>query len=972
MNAPRSLVVLAVWLWAGCLLSNPSAGADTLTGKWIWRNQDDYRQYNDTIVARKRIDLPAIREAKILITADTRYRLYVNGEWVNDGPSRSWPSHFQYDVVDVEPYLREGENAIRIVAKFAGTGTFIYVPQQAGLLAQIDVVAEDGTRLTIGSDETWEVAKSSAWVQETLKRCVQMGAYEIYDARREEEAFEPAKVLYEAEEGPWKGMNPRDCPLLTREPAPFTRFVGASCVASDWLAFGFPTGRLLYPYLFDSNRHVSTMSAVATMVDCDTAMTLHVETFDNAHYRYFVNGVEAKDGACFLEAGPNLFSAVIGSPFVAWHRDTVIRFVETEGFALRNPFSGSSDAPWCFLPLDGARYAIPDYQWELMPEEEQRAVTRKIFDVADTYIRTLSSTETFRVAHAASAVSLAHGRIMDDPHFQFARRRVLRDGTGCIENPGGLIHGVGSPTVVHPAEDGDVELVYDLGTQRVGYYQFDLKAEEGLVVDVAGVEYIAPSGKVQHTSPYRNSMRYLCKNGWNRFTSYDRRSGRYLFITLRNQTQPAYVRNFRIIESTYPIEQQGSFACSDEALTRIWAISARTLALCMEDTFTDCPLYEQTHWVGDARNEALFAYTAFGAFDLARRCLRLSGQSLEQYPIVLSQTPSTWERLIPAFSFLWGMAVWDYYFHTGDAEFLKEAYPWVIRNLKGAESFVDERGLFSASMWNFLDWTKIDQNQRTVLHNSMLLVGAVDAARKCGDALGDTSQHPWLAAYREKLTDGINALWDADKGAYPDSIRNSGEISPSTSMHTSFLAIIHDIVEEKNRDRAVQNLLNPPEGMVQVGSPFALFYVMQALEKSGRMDEIVRLIRQNYQPMLEAGATTVWESFATGTTGRDGFPTRSHCHGWSAAPVYYLNRLVLGIIPDAVGGTEYTISPRLSELTWARGASVSARGIIEVSWKLNGDTLEVFADGPLGTRLRFVRNESHQGLRVLYNGVLQD
>src|SRR5690606_29140530 len=123
-----------------------------------------------------------------------------------------------------------------------------------------------------------------------------------------------------------------------------------------------------------------------------------------------------------------------------------------------------------------------------------------------------------------------------------------------------------------------------------------------------------------------------------------------------------------------------------------------------------------------ARNESLFAYTAYGAYDLARRCIRLTGLSLEKYPIVLSQTPSTWEVLIPAFSCLWTMSVWDYYFHTGDRELLKEAYPWLIRNLQGAETFVNDRGLFSAPMWNFFDWTKIDQYQRTVLHNSMLLV----------------------------------------------------------------------------------------------------------------------------------------------------------------------------------------------------------------------------------------------------------
>ena len=152
----------------------------------------------------------------------------------------------------------------------------------------------------------------------------------------------------------------------------------------------------------------------------------------------------------------------------------------------------------------------------------------------------------------------------------------------------------------------------------------------------------------------------------NRFTSLKRRSGRYLFVTLRTRSGPVSIRNLRLIESTYPVEPVGSFACSDARLEKIWDISTRTLKLCMEDTFTDCPLYEQTHWVGDARNESLLGYAVFGPTDLGRRCIRITGQSLERYPIAGCQTPSWWDVLLPAWSFLWGISAWDYYWYTGD------------------------------------------------------------------------------------------------------------------------------------------------------------------------------------------------------------------------------------------------------------------------------------------------------------------
>ena len=102
--------------------------------KWIWKKQAEYNTYNDAIVARKKFTLSAFTQASAYVTADSFYRLKINGQWVNDGPSRAWPEHFKYDVIDVTSYLREGRNDIEITARYYGCGDFHRVCQQAGLL----------------------------------------------------------------------------------------------------------------------------------------------------------------------------------------------------------------------------------------------------------------------------------------------------------------------------------------------------------------------------------------------------------------------------------------------------------------------------------------------------------------------------------------------------------------------------------------------------------------------------------------------------------------------------------------------------------------------------------------------------------------------------------------------------------------------------------------------------------------------
>jgi alpha-L-rhamnosidase len=957
---------LAVLIGLGGLM-NARASEPEITAKWIWLPRENYHLYNDTIVARRTfsIDRP-VQKAELRITADTFYRLLINGTWINDGPCRSWPSHYQYDIIDVTQQLKHGENEIRVIAKYFGVGTFHQIPQQAGLLAQLDITDANKRLIRIETDATWDTAEAGAWLHNTPKKCIQMGPFEIVDARKDRQDWLPAAVRYGVNDGPWKDLNSRDCPLLTREPFSIHEFKGASVVKSDWRCYVFPTARTLYPGLIEANGKVSMASAVATIVDTPYAMTLHVEA---PRCTVTVNGKRGANGGYELTQGENLLLMTVSDYFGHWNKDTQIRFIETNGYTLKNPLNRDRFDPWCFVPFEDAKYVSNDYRYPLLSNDEKNAIETKIRGIIDGFIEQVKDESSFKAAVEKNAVTLKSvTELSDDPHWQFQKREVVMDAAGLVEHPEGLIESGGDATVVRPSPDGDIELVYDFGTQNVGYYDFDLSAEAGLVVDVAQVEYIASDGRVQHTGDYRNAFRYICKKGSNRFTSLERRSGRFLFITFRNQTKPVTVRSFRLIESTYPVESVGGFACSDPDLEEIWKISAHTLKLCMEDTYTDCPLYEQTHWVGDARNEAVFGFTAFGAGDLSKRCARLTAYSLDKYPITLCQTPSTWDVLLPAWSFLWGISVWEAYDYTGDEAFLREMWPYVKRNLKGAEGLSDERGLFSGPFWNMFDWSGIDDGHNTVTHNSMFVVGAIDAALKCADELEDDDAKVWLNGYRSKLVTAINGLWDESRKAYPDSIHNDGSISTKSSVHTSFLALLYDIADSSKTDALIKNVLTPPDGMVRVGSPFAIMYEYEALDKFGKQDAIIDSIRKNYTPMIRDGATTVWESFPEGTTGSGGFPTRSHCHAWSSAPVHFLNRIVLGIIQTQVGGAAFEISPRLCGLSWAQGRSASNRGAISVEWKVDGDALSITATAPEGVAISFRHNASLKGKIVTFNG----
>ena len=225
-----------------------------------------------------------------------------------------------------------------------------------------------------------------------------------------------------------------------------------------------------------------------------------------------------------------------------------------------------------------------------------------------------------------------------------------------------------------------------------------------------------------------------------------------------------------------------------------------------------------------------------------------------------------------------------------------------------------------------------------------------------------------MSKLRAGLVAAINALWDDARNAYPDSIRDDGVVSDSICQHTSFLGLLYDIVPEDKRAAAFRNLTDPPEGMVPVGSPFAIMYLYETLEKLGEDERILDDILKNYMPMIELAATTVWETFSSGLHGWGEFPTRSHCHAWSSAPVHFLNRIVLGIRQRGVGGKACEISPYVARYEWARGATQFVQGPVKVQWRKEGGKLRILASGPEGVELTYRGNPTHDGLEVEFNG----
>lgn len=186
--------------------------ATEFTAKWIWADVQVKAPFQN-VMFEKEFSLDSIPEkAEVYITADTFYRLRINGAFVMHGPARSSARHATVDVVDIKPYLRVGRNTLQSEAVY-GNFMFEALAQAPGFLCEIRT-EKAGKQTIIASDESWKSYELTAWDRSAPKSAFQRGWVEDIDGRKDINlAWRPAVVLGEVGIKPWTAVEIRDIPL---------------------------------------------------------------------------------------------------------------------------------------------------------------------------------------------------------------------------------------------------------------------------------------------------------------------------------------------------------------------------------------------------------------------------------------------------------------------------------------------------------------------------------------------------------------------------------------------------------------------------------------------------------------------------------------------------------------------------------------------------------------------------------------
>ena len=233
-------------------------------GHWIWTELPviSSSPFGDTAgpderaeahgLFRKRFVLEQVPErAPARVTADSRYILFVNGQDAFRGPVRSQPRRMHYDLLDLAPYLKVGENIIAVYVKYYGTANSYWIPAVANmtlgktgvLVFEANVFAADlGEGGWLVSDASWKATKSDAWSEPPAAEGPVGGGVpvEIFDASRfpygweqpgfDDAAWGNAALIPAMHIGGFARTQPPTDPYGPLYPRPIARLEGETCM----------------------------------------------------------------------------------------------------------------------------------------------------------------------------------------------------------------------------------------------------------------------------------------------------------------------------------------------------------------------------------------------------------------------------------------------------------------------------------------------------------------------------------------------------------------------------------------------------------------------------------------------------------------------------------------------------------------------------------------------------------------------
>lgn len=467
--------------------------------------------------------------------------------------------------------------------------------------------------------------------------------------------------------------------------------------------------------------------------------------------------------------------------------------------------------------------------------------------------------------------------------------------------------------------------IYDAGEEKCAFVRIRLKGTGTLKITYAECySERQPNGKLKKGVRSDSSLQIngdydeIKVTGGGYYEPYWIRTFRYV----KTECDGVEIENIDFVETGYPLECIPDMKLYNETDEKLVEISKRTLYLCMHETFTDCPYYEQLQYLMDTYLQTIFSSRISSDYRLIRKAINDFALSQRVDGMLLSRYPSNTAQIIPGFALMYPFMVLDYVKISGDIETAKKYIPVIEKLFYRFSGHKDGNGLIKRfPNWNFIDWSegytrgvpKTDEGEPYTAV-SLLYATALKAGAEICRIIGRNDEAGEFEQEAEKINATVNTLcYDASKGMY-----SSSPSKKYFAQHENIWAVLSGAAGE-NAKLVLENSMEL-ESRATFG--FAYFY-FRALEKAGLYEKRDVLFKE-FRNFVSLDCSTVPEA-----------PNdkRSECHAWGSVAIFEFSAMDLGIRDIDTVKKEVLIKPYIFDREGAEGSVMTPYGEIYVKWE---------------------------------------
>jgi len=511
-------------------------------------------------------------------------------------------------------------------------------------------------------------------------------------------------------------------------------------------------------------------------------------------------------------------------------------------------------------------------------------------------------------------------------------------------------------------------LSFVFSEQMVGWPYFTIEAPAGTTIELLVHEAHSANGPAILNTHFESWSRFVCREGKNRFETFDFESCRWLQLHVHQCRGSVTISGVGIRRRVFPWPNVPHIRSSDPALQSLFNASINTLNNSAQENIVDGMARERQQYSGDCGHQLHAIYPTFGETRLPARYLATFSQGMTLDGYFLDCWPA-YDRLARLMERQLQLTRWgpilDHgvgfnfdcyyaYLYTGDLKVLDEPFPRLLRFAQYLKSLIGPDGLLPVenigvpSVWIDHDAYRQQRHKQCAFNlyaAAMFQHAFASLCRVCGE----TQRAEAASAFGRQLkVAAVRKFWSREYHLFINNLPWLAEEKEIRLCDRSLAtAILFDQCPEQQHEESLRILAQTP-GEMGLSYPANAGWRLWALAKEGRADIVVKELRERWAGMDSVRLNnTLQENWHVQP---DSDSQWSHC---PVVPLYVAIMNLAGIRPIEPGFKRFEIYPQLADLEDLELTVYTPQGPIQfsVQGKKGGRiltmTLPAFGQGEL-------------------------